>query len=253
MGVNILLAIALAIVGAIFASFVGVIAERAYTGQSWRKGRSRCNSCRRTLTARDLLPVFSWLIHKGRCRTCGARVPGLYVIAELTLGFLFALAYAVFGISTALFVFLAALLVLAFIVLYDLRHTLIPPEASSLLIALCALFAYLQAPNFTIFMELLLISAGIALFFFALYFFSRGRAMGLGDTPVAFALSLLAGTQAIAGLLFSFWIGGVIGILILAFRKGGPTMGIEVPFVPFMAAGFLLALFSQWNPLPPLF
>jgi prepilin signal peptidase PulO-like enzyme (type II secretory pathway) len=74
--------------------------------------------------------------------------------------------------------------------------------------------------------------------------------MGLGDTPVAFALSLLAGREAIAGVMFSFWIGAVIGILILVFRRGGPKMGIEVPFVPILAAGFLLALFSQWNPLP---
>jgi prepilin signal peptidase PulO-like enzyme (type II secretory pathway) len=79
---------------------------------------------------------------------------------------------------------------------------------------------------------------------------SRGRAMGLGDTPAVFGLSLLAGRTAVAGVLFSFWVGGVIGICILALRKGGPKMGIEVPFVPFMAVGFLIALFTQWNPLP---
>jgi prepilin signal peptidase PulO-like enzyme (type II secretory pathway) len=73
--------------------------------------------------------------------------------------------------------------------------------------------------------------------------------MGLGDAPVALALSLVAGTNAFSGLLFSFWIGAVIGIGILALYPRGHRMGIEVPFVPFLAAGYLLAFFTQWNPL----
>jgi prepilin signal peptidase PulO-like enzyme (type II secretory pathway) len=83
-----------------------------------------------------------------------------------------------------------------------------------------------------------------------MYALSRGRWMGLGDAPIAFSLSLLAGSHAIAGLLYSFWIGGAIGVFILVLAKRGHRMGIEVPFVPFLAAGYLLALFTQWNPLP---
>jgi prepilin signal peptidase PulO-like enzyme (type II secretory pathway) len=75
--------------------------------------------------------------------------------------------------------------------------------------------------------------------------------MGLGDAPVAFSLALLVGSAyAFAGLIFSFWIGALFGIGLLLARRGGPTMGIEVPFVPFLAAGFLLAYFTQWNPFP---
>jgi prepilin signal peptidase PulO-like enzyme (type II secretory pathway) len=54
----------------------------------------------------------------------------------------------------------------------------------------------------------------------------------------------------VPGILFSFWIGALFGIAVLLRRRGGPTMGIEVPFVPFLAAGFLLAFFTQWNPFP---
>jgi prepilin signal peptidase PulO-like enzyme (type II secretory pathway) len=72
--------------------------------------------------------------------------------------------------------------------------------------------------------------------------------MGLGDTPVALGLSLLVGMNSVSGLLFSFWIGAVIGIGILARYPKGHRMGIEVPFVPFLAAGYLLAFFTQWNP-----
>ncbi len=236
--------------GALAGSFVGVAAERAYTGQSWKTGRSRCNSCRTTLTPRDLVPALSWLMHRGRCRHCGARVPGLYALYELALGLLFAAAYAALGIGLPLLLFLAALCVLAFIVVYDLRHTLVPSPASTLFIALSALYALSAAPSLPALIVPAAYAAGIALFFFCLYAFSRGRAMGLGDTPLSFGLALLAGERALAGFLFSFWIGGVIGILILVLRKGGPRMGIEVPFAPFLAAGFLLAFFTQWNPLP---
>ena len=73
--------------------------------------------------------------------------------------------------------------------------------------------------------------------------------MGLGDAPIALGLSLLVGFgAAFSGLIFSFWIGALCGILILVLRRGGPRMGIEVPFVPFLAAGYLLAYFTQWNP-----
>ena len=239
-----------AILGALLASFVGVIAERAYTGQSWKRGRSRCNSCRRDLNAHDLVPVLSWIWYRGRCRQCGAKVPWQYPLTELALGTLFALSYIRFGLSLQLVLLLTILLTLGFIVIYDLRHTVVPAASSNLLILLCAVFAAVAAPSSHALGVILIEAAFIGFFFLAFYVFSRGRAMGLGDTPVAFALSLLVGTQAVSGVLFSFWIGAVIGILILVFRRGGPRMGIEVPFVPFLAAGFLLALFSQWNPLP---
>ena len=96
----------------------------------------------------------------------------------------------------------------------------------------------------------LMVAGVISLGFFLLYAFSRGRAMGLGDAPVSFALALLVGASlAIPGLLFSFWIGAIVGIAILATTPKGHRMGIEVPFVPFLAAGYLLAFFTQWNPL----
>jgi prepilin signal peptidase PulO-like enzyme (type II secretory pathway) len=182
---------------------------------------------------------------------CGSRIPGAYVAYELALAAVFAAAYLKFGLTLALIAFLLALTLLAFITIYDLRHTIVPPAASLLFVVCAVAHAYLVTYPFS---GLLLLTGVyalcIGLFFLLVYALSRGRAMGLGDAPVALGLALLAGNAALAGFFFSFWVGGVIGILILVFRRGGPTMGIEVPFVPFMAIGFLLALFTQWNPLP---
>ncbi|MDR3547764.1 MAG: prepilin peptidase [Candidatus Pacebacteria bacterium] len=240
--------IVFAALGAIVASFTAVIAERIYTGQAWWKGRSRCNSCRRPLAAADLVPIFSWLAFRGRCRTCHSRIPAIYTLFETAMAVCFAFAYLLFGLSLQLILFLAALAVLGFIVVYDLRHTIVPAWSSTALIAVAVLFDIVRPSTVPTFLTNAGVSILIGLGFFLLYALSRGRAMGLGDTPVAFALALLAGNQAFAGLMFSFWIGAVIGILILVMRRGGPTMGIEVPFVPFLAAGFLLAIFTQWNP-----
>lgn len=243
-----LLAVFFFCLGAILSSFISVIAERAYTGQSWAKGRSRCDSCSEHLSSRDLVPIFSWLVARGRCRSCGSRVPVQYVIVEALMGTVFALAFLKLGISVSLLLLLAAFCALLFILIYDLRHTIVPNGASFIFLVLSALYALSSAFD-TYSLGIWFMTAGaIGLFFFALHFFSKGRAMGLGDAPVAVALSLLAGYWALPGFLFSFWIGGVVGVLILVLRRGGPTMGIEVPFVPFLAAGYLLAFFTQWNP-----
>lgn len=244
-----LIAAAFFILGALCASFTGVVAERIHTGQSWARGRSRCNSCRASLDARDLLPIVSWLVHAGRCRQCRARVPGAYALAELALGAAFALTYLTLGFAPVLPFFLAAITVLLFIVLYDLRHMVVPAGSSTALLILSLAVAALRAPDVTAFGLVLAVAGVVALFFFILHIASRGRAMGLGDAPVALALSLLVGTQAFAGLLFSFWIGALYGVFVLSTRRGGPRMGIEVPFVPFLALGYLLAFFTAWNPL----
>lgn len=237
--------------GAIFGSFAGVVAERSFTGQPWHKGRSSCNACGRTLMFPDLVPIASWMLSLGRCRTCSARIPATYALVELLLGLSFALAYTQIGLTFALAPFLFALVVLAAIVLYDLRHMLVPLPFSAWFVGAAVAYALLL-PGGVADLGIAFASAGgVALFFFLLYAFSRGRAMGLGDTPVAFGLALLTGPlAALPGLALSFWIGAVIGIIVLWRTPGGPRMGIEVPFVPFLAAGFLLAFFTQWNPFP---
>lgn len=244
-----ILAIFFGALGAIIASFAGVVAERIYTGESWTKDRSRCNSCGRTLGALDLVPVLSWVFSGGKCTPCGARVSGLYALSELALGAVFVLAYLTLGLTLLLPLFLIAVSLLAFIVLYDLRHTIVPQVASNLLILVSLGYAYLAASDMRSFGLTLLVAGTIGFGFFLMHALSRGRAMGLGDSPIALALSLLVGSAAIPGLLFSFWIGALCAVFILVRYPKGHRMGIEVPFVPFLAAGYLLAFFTQWNPL----
>lgn len=233
--------------GAIVASFMGVVAARLHTGESILFGRSRCDACNAPLPPLSLVPLFSYMSSRGRARCCGARLSPRSPVAELALGALFALSYAKLGMTATLPFVLASLSVLLALVLYDLAHQILPLRLILLFLVFAGITASVSAPSpsdlLTVTLVALLIGGGIGL----LHVLSRGRAMGLADAPLAFGLSLFAGPAAFSGLVFSFWIGAVVGIAILFTRPRGSRMGIEVPFAPFLAAGFILAYFTQWS------
>ena len=233
--------------GAVVASFVGVVVARINTGQGFLTGRSRCDMCNATLAPSALMPVISFIASKGRARCCSARVNFLAPLTELLLGVLFALSYLKLGLSISLLGILLSLSALLALVLYDLAHQILPPVLLSVFVVASALAGFLLASSFTDFLNTLFTAFCIALFLAIIHFFSRGRAMGLSDAPLAFGLALLVGPSAITGFIFSFWIGALIGIVLLLKRPKSLKMNSEVPFAPFLAAGFLLAFFTQWN------
>ena len=236
------------VLGAITASFIGVLVVRLNTGQSFLTGRSHCDACDTPLVPLSLIPILSFILSMGRARCCGARLSIVAPLTEMLLGILFVLTYLTLGFTNALLGMLLSISLLLALVLYDLVHQILPPSLLYVFVATSAVTGFLNAPSTIAFLETLLIAFLIALSLAAVHFFSRGRAMGLADAPLVFALSLLVGSAAFSGFIFSFWIGAVVGIAVLLKRPHGSRMGVEVPFAPFLAAGFLLAYFTQWNP-----
>ncbi|MDP2651917.1 MAG: prepilin peptidase, partial [bacterium] len=234
--------------GAILASFIGVLVARLHTGQSFLTGHSRCDVCNTPLGPLALVPVVSYFIQGGKARCCGALLSRYAPLTELLLGGLFVVAYSRLGLGWALFSMILSFSLLLALVLYDLSHQILPPSLLVIFVMTSVATGILSAPSFAAFSGTLLIALSIALFLALIHFLSRGRAMGFSDAPFAFGLALLTGSAALPGFIFSFWIGAVVGILILLKRPAGSRMGIEVPFAPFLAAGFLLAYFTQWNP-----
>lgn len=241
--------ILLFIFGALVASFVGVLVARLNTGESFLTGRSRCDACGAPLSLLSLIPIISYVALRERARCCGARLSPLSPLTEFLLGALFALAYLKIGLTAALPFALLALSTLLALVLYDLIHQILPSVLLGIFIGASVLAGLFEADDMSAFGASLAIAGLFALFFALIHFFSRGRAMGLADAPLVFGLALLTGPAALAGFISSFWIGAVIGIIMLALRPRGSRMGVEVPFAPFLAAGFLLMYFTQWNPL----
>jgi prepilin signal peptidase PulO-like enzyme (type II secretory pathway) len=168
-------------------------------------------------------------------------------LTEIVLGALFVLGYLKIGLTWQLLFFLIALALLLALVLYDLAHQILPTELLYTFVGVSGVASYASALTHADFLHSLLVALGVGGSLAALHFFSRGRAMGFADAPLAFGLSLLTGATALTGFVFSFWIGAVIGVVLLLGRPKGSRMGVEVPFAPFLACGFLLAYFTQWN------
>lgn len=234
--------------GAVIASFIGVVVGRLYTGQSMVSGRSRCDVCSTPLAPYALVPIISYLFSGGYAHCCGTKISLRSSISEIVLGGLFVLAYGKLGFSLALPLVLIGFSLLLALVLYDLAHQILPAVFLYPFVGISILAAAASSASYDAFFGILIPALGISGVLALIHVLSQGRAMGFADAPLAFGLSMLVGATAVSGFMFSFWIGAISGIVILARRPKGSRMGVEVPFAPYLAAGFLLAYFTQWNP-----
>lgn len=241
--------------GLAIGSFLNVAILRNATGETLR-GHSRCNACKRTLTAIELIPIISFALQKARCRSCGAVLLWQYPLVEATTALIFGLIAALyldavesilglfdFLILSALFTAAAATITIC---VADLKFHLIPNGAAILLIISSFILSYHRAVfTYDPFYD---IAAAIAIagFLASLWFFSKGKWMGLGDAKLVVGTSLLVGfPAAITALLFAFWLGGIVGVFLLLFRR--TTLKGIIPFGPFILAGAVLAYYlSDW-------
>ncbi len=242
------------IFGANVGSFLNVVILRGERGEKLG-GRSYCDACKKTLGFRELIPIISFALQKGRCRACGAALSLQYPIVEGATGALFALAAlsVLWSGATPSAPFFALALTLAFtaiaasivIVVRDIRELIIPtgPLVVLFLVGIGALVWRGLIATDPI--ERVIADAGGAIaaagILGALWKFSGGRWMGFGDVKLIAATSLAIGFPAsIVAFLFSFWIGGGAALALLAARRA--SWGSALPFGPFIIIGAALAL-----------
>ena len=228
-----------AVLGLITGSFLNALSFRLNTGRGMG-GRSRCMHCGHTLLARDLVPVLSFAATRGHCRYCRSRISLQYPTVELA-----AAALAVFIFlkhpEPLLFAFwFVVWMTLLFVVLYDLRHKIIPWQASLFLGALGLGYAIFNF-QFSIFNLVAGPVLASPLLFISLV--SRGRSMGWGDGGLMLGLGWLLGLSAgFTALMVAFWSGAIVGIILMLLRRG-VTMKSELPFAPFLVLGAAAAHF----------
>ncbi len=242
-----------AVFGAILGSFINALAFRYNTGNSVLRGRSKCMRCGHTLSWPDLVPVFSYLFLSGRCRYCRTHISPQYPLVELVAGALVAGVYVLepeplqFALHTALW------MTLLFLVVYDLRHQVLPWGALGVAAALSLASAWLghQAGLLEMLAGPLLAAP---LLFFSLV--SKGQWMGWGDGLLELSLGWLLGlTAGATALAVAFWSGAAVGIGLMLLNRAY-TMRSEVPFAPFLVLGAGCAYFLHVNifsALPALF
>ena len=237
-----IVAILLGLLGLVLGSFAGVVAFRVPRGESPIGGRSCCDACGEQVAARDNVPVLSWIVLRGKCRSCGAAIPIRYPLIEAGLGVGFAAAYLLLEDEGAAEVVLgcAFLFVLAIITLTDLEQRIIPNVVLAPAAVLAVAITAIGDPDL-LGQRLLAgaIAGGVLLLVALLY----PRGMGMGDVKLAAVMGLFLGRAVGPALLIGFLVGALYGLALIASR-GAEARKAAVPFGPFLALGGVVGLFA---------
>jgi len=231
------------IFGLIIGSFLNCVIYRLETSKSFLKGRSFCPHCNHKLALFDLIPVFSFICLKGKCRYCAKKISLQYPLVEIVTGFLFLLTAIYFGIDSFLMFFLFLLLpFLIVIFVYDFKHYIIPDRVVYPAIGLTLFYQLLSNKSLDIILNPLFSAFSAASFFIIIILFSKGRWMGWGDVKMGFLMGLLLGSpNIILALVLSVFSGALVGVLLIILEK--KTLKSQVPFGPFLIFGTFIAMF----------
>lgn len=242
------------IFGTLIGSFLNVLILRLPQGQSLG-GRSHCTHCGHTLSVWELVPLVSFLLLKGRCASCGAKISPRYFIIEAVTGALFALSWflllpnswpAFLVLARNLFVISA--LVVVFVV--DLEHYIILDSVTfSSLAVVTLLNAALDLTGRQQFffwhnhlVQGLIGAAVAALPFFLLWFLSKGKWMGFGDVKLALLLGAIFGPALFAVNFFLAVFLGTLASIFLLLNKT-KTLKSQIPFGTFLSLAAVITLY----------
>mgnify|MGYP001175491998 FL=1 len=233
----------------IFLSFLGLCAGsfayamtlRMYDGRDWVKGRSECDMCRKPLSWKDLVPLFSWLSTKGRCRYCKKKLGMSYPLVEIGVSASFALSYAFwpYGFTKAgvavFAVWLVMLTLMASLVIFDLKWYLLPDKIVYTLIGLAGLSKLVQVLYYQNFSILSGVAGGVLVgwgIFYFLYVISKGKYIGGGDVKYGIFFGILLASPFKSLLVIS--LGSLIGTIAVvpSIIRHKTKMSSQVPFGP---------------------
>jgi leader peptidase (prepilin peptidase)/N-methyltransferase len=243
---TVLVAAGCGLLGLLVGSFLNVVIHRVPRHESVVRPRSRCPECGTTLAERDNVPVVSWLLLKGRCRTCDAPISARYPAVELLTAVAFAAVGLRFGADWAVPAYLVLVAALVAVSAVDLELFLVPNRILLATLAVGVPLLVLAAALDHRWDDLGRALAGAAIGFGILLAINlvTPRGMGMGDVKLAGVLGAWLGFLDIGhvflGLFLGFLLGAVGGIALLA--TGVRTRKDHIPFAPFLAAGAVLAI-----------
>jgi leader peptidase (prepilin peptidase)/N-methyltransferase len=219
-------------------SFLNVVAARVPLRRSVVRPASACMSCGQELAWHDNVPVVSWLLLRGRCRSCGERISPLYPAVELATAGLVAACFVAFGLSAEAFVASFFCVVLVVLSAIDLTHRIVPNRIvlPAALVVLVAQTVLEPSPEWA------LGALGAAGFLFAAAF-AYPAGMGMGDVKLALLLGAMLGRTVGVGLMVGMVAALAPSVVLLA-RHGSAARKMGIPFAPFLAFGALVALFA---------
>jgi leader peptidase (prepilin peptidase)/N-methyltransferase len=229
------------VLGLIFGSFLNVVAYRLPRGESLATPASRCPGCDTPIKPYDNVPVLSWLLLRGRCRSCGTKIAWRYPLVELTTALLMALTVVVLGPTEEVWLGLAFVLLLVPVAVIDYDFRIIP---NKLLIAgtIAALAILALTDPAAIPGHLLAAVAAGGFLLIAAIAYPAG--MGMGDVKLAFVMGLFLGREVGVAMLAGLLAGSLVGIAIMAHKGAAEGRKTAIPFGPFLAFGGLVGLLA---------
>jgi leader peptidase (prepilin peptidase)/N-methyltransferase len=220
-------------------SFATAVAHRVPRGIPIAAARSRCPACDAQIAAYDNVPLFSWLLLRGRARCCGAPISPRYPLTELGVGLLFVATVLVYRHRPAeAAIGLVFVTVLAIVTLTDLERRIIP---NKVLIGGAALCLAIAVPTDPAGLPERMIAAGAAggLLFLVVLAYPAG--MGLGDVKLAATMGLFLGRAIAPAILIALLTGSLVGLALIA-RHGAQARKMAIPFGPFLALGGVVGM-----------
>ena len=232
------LAVAAVLPGLAVGSFLNVVAARVPLHRSIVSPPSACLACGHEITLRDNIPVVSWLVLRGRCRHCDARISIRYPAVEIVTALLVVGCFAAFGATAYAVLASAFCIVLVVLAAIDLDYRIVPnrivlPAAAAVLVA-----HTLIEPS----LEWVIAALGASLFLLvAALIYPAG--LGMGDVKLALLLGAMLGVDVAVALMIGF-VAALVPSLLLVVRHGSGARKMGIPLVPFLAFGAVVALFA---------
>jgi len=227
--------------GLLVGSFLNVCIYRLPRRESLNWPGSHCTSCDRPLSWYENIPLVSWLVLRGRCRTCHTPISPAYPITEALTGLVFLAAFDLYALTPLLAVRL--LFACAMIVLFviDLQHRILP-NVITVPGVVVGFAASLWLPPGWLSSSLGLLLGGGSLFLIGeVYYRTRGvEGMGMGDVKMLAMIGAFLGWPLmVLTLILASFSGAVFGVAMIASGRGGAQAAL--PFGTFLAVGALVA------------
>jgi leader peptidase (prepilin peptidase)/N-methyltransferase len=242
-----------AVLGLIVGSFLNVVIYRVPRGESVVTPRSSCPDCGAPIRERDNIPVVSWLLLRGHCRSCNAPISPRYPLVELACGALFASTAARFGWAWDLPAYLSLFAGLLALSCIDVERLILPRKIVYPLTFIVTALLLLAAAEMDRWHDYLIGIICAAVWLSVFFVLNRAGLLGLGDVRLSVVLGISLGWLGVGYALLGFFaanlIGAVIGVTLIVMKKADRKS--RVPYGVFLSAGCAVAVYAGPELLRP--
>lgn len=230
--------------GTVLGSFYNVVGYRLPREESLITPSSHCTKCQHKLGVSELIPIFSYLFQRGKCKKCKTRISPFYMLFELLTGLLFALAYFLFGFDLKFLIALVFISMTVIVIISDYQTMIIPDEVLIVSSVLILLLTFIDQGTSALIQAF--INGGIA--FISMYaiklfgdFVFKKESMGGGDIKLLFVFGITIGWQmALISIVLASFLALPVSFIIMYRKKEN-----IIPFGPFLTISALLILLAE--------